>query len=87
MQVKDKVEYYSLYEYLGKAAEPGLGAEINKVAIKHKQRYVTQPVENPKFKGTVFCYTKAFLDGYFYAKENNTEFIIAQDTYDGDFPF
>ena len=87
MQVRDKVEYYSLYEYLGKAASPSLGAEVNQASIKHKQKYVKQGVSNPVFKGEVFCYTKKFLDDYFYAKENNEDIPLPQDTYDGDLPF
>ena len=87
MQIRNKVEYYSLYEYLGKAAGPILGDEVNKAAMKHKQQQVTQEVSNPVYKGEVFCYTKKFLDDYFYAKENNEEFVLPQDTYDGDLPF
>ena len=87
MQIRDEIEYYSLYEYLGKAAGPTLGGEINKVAMKHKQKYVTQHVEHGGYNGEVFCYTKKFLDDYFYAKENNEEFVLPQDTYDGDLPF
>jgi|TARA_B100001059_G_C17387902_1_gene357624 hypothetical protein len=87
MQTIDGIEYHSLYEYLGKAAGPTLGDEINKVAMKHKQKYVTQHVEHGGYNGEVFCYTKKFLDDYFYAKENNEEFVLPQDTYDGDLPF
>ncbi len=87
MQIRDEIEYYSLYEYLGKAAGPTLGDEINKAAMKYKQKYVKQEVSNPVYKGEVFCYTKSFLDSYFYAKENNEEFVLSQDTYDGDLPF
>ena len=87
MQIIDKVEYYSLYEYLGKAAGKDLGCEVVKSSIKHKQKYVKQEVSNPVFKGKVFCYTKKFLDDYFYAKENNEELVLPQDTYDGDLPF
>lgn len=87
MQIRDEIEYYSLYEYLGKAAGPTLGGEINKAAMKYKQKYVTQHVEHGGYNGEVFCYTKKFLDDYFYAKENNEEFVLPQDTYDGDLPF
>jgi len=87
MQIRNKVEYYSLYEYLGKRAGTKLGDEVNKIAMKHNQKYVTQPVEQGGYSGEVFCYTKKFLDDYFYAKENNEEFVLPQDTYDGDLPF
>lgn len=87
MQIRNKVEYYSLYEYLGKRAGTKLGDEVNKTAMEHNQKYVTQKVSNPVYDGEVHCYTKKFLDSYFYAKENNEEFVLPQDTYDGDLPF
>ena len=87
MQTVDGIEYHSLYEYLGKAAGPILGDEVNEAAIKHRQKFVQQQVSNPAYNGEVFCYTKKFLDDYFYAKENNEEFVLPQDTYDGDLPF
>tara|TARA_R110000803_G_scaffold3821_1_gene13061 strand:- start:130 stop:393 length:264 start_codon:yes stop_codon:yes gene_type:complete len=87
MQIRNKVEYHSLYEYLGKAAGPILGDEVNEAAIKHRQKFVQQQVSNPSYNGEVFCYTKKFLDDYFYAKENNEELVLPQDTYDGDLPF
>ena len=65
MQIKNEVEYHSLYEYLGYPAGPKLGDEVNKAAIKTKQEYVTQYVENPVYEGEVFCYTTKFLDEYF----------------------
>tara|TARA_B100001559_G_scaffold301682_1_gene288807 strand:+ start:2143 stop:2355 length:213 start_codon:yes stop_codon:yes gene_type:complete len=65
MQIKNGVEYHSLYEYLGYAAGPSLGDKVNKAAIKTKQEYVTQEVKNPVFEGEVFCYTREFLNEYF----------------------
>jgi len=65
MQTKNGTEYYSLYEYLGYPAGPDLGEKINKVAIKAKQEYVTQYIEQGGYKGEVFCYTTKFLDEYF----------------------
>ena len=65
MQIKNGVEYHSLYEYLGYAAGSSLGDKVNKAAIKTKQKYVTQEVKNPVFEGEVFCYTLEFLDEYF----------------------
>ena len=38
MQEINGKEYYSLYEYLGHAAGPTLGDEVNKVAVKQKQK-------------------------------------------------
>tara|TARA_R110002020_G_scaffold136857_2_gene305484 strand:- start:197 stop:409 length:213 start_codon:yes stop_codon:yes gene_type:complete len=65
MQVKDNVEYYSLYEYLGRAAGSDLGAKVNEVATQTKHPFVTQQVSNHVYEGEVFCYTKEFLDEYF----------------------
>ena len=69
MKVKNGIEYHSLYEYLGYAAGPDLGDEVNKEAIKTKQKYVTQEVSNPMYKGEVFCYTKEFLNNFFKIQE------------------
>ena len=65
MQVKDKIEYYSLYEYLGRAAGRDLGTQVNKVATKTKQPFITQRVSNSTYDGEVFCYTEEFLNEYF----------------------
>ena len=86
-------EYYSLYEYLGHAAGPALGEEVNKVAIKQKQKIVQQEVENKVYTGKVFCYTKEFLDEYFQSEQESLlkDFTIMDsvdldDEYD-DLPF
>ena len=73
MQEINGKEYYSLYEYLGHAAGPTLGDEVNKVAVKQKQRFVQQYVSNPVYQGEVFCYTKEFLDEYFNYKQNQND--------------
>ena len=65
MQIKNGIEYHSLYEYLGYAAGSSLGNRVNKAAIKTNQKYITQEVDNSMFKGEVFCYTKEFLNEYF----------------------
>lgn len=65
MQVKNGIEYHSLYEYLGYAAGKKIGGEVVRAAKKTKQKYVTQEVSNPAYEGEVFCYTKKFLDEYF----------------------
>ena len=61
----DGRNYYSLYEYLGHPAGADLGAEVNEVAVKQKQKFVQQHVETNVYTGEVFCYTKEFLDEYF----------------------
>ncbi len=90
MQTINKIEYYSLYEQLGYAAGPILGKEVNNAAIKTKQKYVTQHVEQGGYKGEVRCYTTKFLDEYFYAVENNMQLSLPleekKDDYD-DLPF
>ena len=68
MQIKDETEYYSLFEYLGYAAGGDLGTQVNGVATKTKQPFITQRVSNPGFNGEVFCYTKNFLNEYFKKK-------------------
>ena len=80
------VEYYSLYEYLGKAAGPNLGTKVNAEAINQTQPLVKQHIENPAYKGKVLCYTKKFLDSYFDKKHNpNLEYF--HTTKDDDLPF
>ena len=69
-------EYYSLYEYLGHPAGADLCAEVNEVAVKQKQEYVTQEVNMSTYKGKVFCYTKEFLDEYFEYKKLAYAFTI-----------
>ena len=70
MKTIEEVKYYSLYEYLGHAAGPSLGEEVNKAAMKKKQKLVQQEVKNKVYTGKVFCYTKEFLDEYFKYKKN-----------------
>ena len=69
MKIKNGIEYHSLYEYLGYAAGPDLGDEVNKEAIKTKQLFIQQEVDNPMFKGKVHCYTKEFLNSFFKIQE------------------
>ena len=87
MQIKNGIEYHSLYEYLGKPAGPKLGDEVNKAAMKHKQQHVTQEVSNPVYKGEVFCYTTKFLDEYFYAIENKETYNKYPEPEEEDLPF
>jgi len=87
MKIENEVEYHSLYEYLGYPAGPRLGDEVNKAAIKSKQEYVTQYIEQGGYKGNVFCYTKDFLDEYFYAIENKKPFNKYPEPEEEDLPF
>lgn len=68
MQIKNGINYYSLYEYLGHKAGGELGKLINLSAQKTNQPKIQQEVSNPVYKGLVQCYTREFLDSYFYAK-------------------
>jgi len=65
IQIKEKIEYYSLYEYLGYAAGGELGIKVNEAAQRTKQPIITQEVSTSVYKGKVFCYTKKFLNEYF----------------------
>ena len=87
MQTKNKIEYYSLYEYLGKAAGPELGKEVNAASKRTNQPIVKQYVEQGGYKGEVFCYTKDFLDEYFYAIENWEPYNKYPEPEDDDLPF
>ena len=79
--------YYSLYEYLGHAAGSALGDAVNKVAIKQKQKFVQQYVKMKTYEGSVFCYTKEFLDEYFAFKQQVKNHQIMDPVDDDDLPF
>jgi hypothetical protein len=85
MQEKNKIKYYSLYEYLGRAAGPELGKEVNAASKRTKQPIVTQHVEHGGYKGKVFCYTTKFLDEYFHAVDSKGQFSLKLE--DDDLPF
>ena len=87
MQIKNEVEYHSLYEYLGYAAGKELGGEVYAASKKTKQPIVQQYVEQGGYKGNVFCYTKNFLDEYFYAIENKEPFNKYPEPEEDDLPF
>jgi hypothetical protein len=55
----------SLYDYLGHAAGPNLGQEVAEAARKSGVRGEIREVSNPKYKGPVMLWPKAFLDLYF----------------------
>jgi hypothetical protein len=58
-------EFISLYDYLGKAAGPELGREVNSYAQSTNQPVRTREVSNLKYKGKVMLYTREFLDDCF----------------------
>tara|TARA_R110000796_G_scaffold87530_1_gene188814 strand:+ start:763 stop:981 length:219 start_codon:yes stop_codon:yes gene_type:complete len=55
----------SLYDYLGRAAGPELGKEVQDVAVKLKETIQEKPSPNPKYKGVTLLYRREFLDEYF----------------------
>jgi len=57
--------YYSLYEYLGKAAGSELGLRVAQRAKAENIRVTSHQVSNPKYKGPILKYPKAFLDSFF----------------------
>jgi hypothetical protein len=61
----NKDEFLSLYDYLGKAAGPELGREVNSYAQSTNQPVRTREVSNLKYKGKVMLYTREFLDDCF----------------------
>jgi len=87
MKIENEVEYHSLYEYLGYAAGKELGGKVYAASKKTKQPIVQQYVEQGGYKGNVFCYTKDFLDEYFYAIENKKPFNKYPEPEEEDLPF
>ena len=59
------MEKISLYDYLGHAAGPELGLKVATAAGKAGVKSEIREVSNPKYKGTVKLWPKAFLDLYF----------------------
>ena len=66
-------EYLSLYDFLGKAAGPELGKQVNLEAQKFNVPTVQKEVANSRYKGKVMCYPKSFLETYFKNTQQITE--------------
>ena len=63
---KEKImEKLSLYDYLGHAAGSDLGQEVATAARKAGVKGEIREVSNPKYRGPVMLWPKAFLDLYF----------------------
>lgn len=60
--MKEKDEYLSLYEYLGRAAGPELGFEVKKIADQNNVPFQMKDVPHSGFKGKVITYPKSFLE-------------------------
>lgn len=67
----------SLYDYLGRAAGPKLGAQVAIVAKRKNVKVGLREVSNKVYTGTVNLYDRAFLDEYFTARENSS--VIEED--------
>ena len=55
----------SLYDYLGHAAGSELGQEVAAAARKSGVNGEIREISNPKYRGPVMLYPRAFLDLYF----------------------
>jgi len=64
------MEMKSLYDYLGYAAGPSLGAEVYNAAKRAKVSVETRYVSNPRYKGEVMLYPESFLVEYFNTQQN-----------------
>lgn len=65
--------YKSLYDYLGRAAGPELGAKVAAAATSQGISLQEKQVTNPKYNGLVMMYPVSFLESYFggVQSENN----------------
>jgi len=61
----NNMEMKSLYDYLGRAAGPELGQEVANAARSAGVKGEIREVSNPKYRGPVMLWPKAFLDLYF----------------------
>ena len=64
-KIDNSMNMVSLYDYLGHAAGPELGQEVATAARKAGVKGEIREVSNPKYKGPVMLWPKAFLDLYF----------------------
>ena len=64
-KIDNSMNMVSLYDYLGHAAGPELGQEVATAARKAGVRGEIREVSNPKYRGPVMLWPKAFLDLYF----------------------
>ena len=62
---KIMISMVSLYDYLGHAAGPELGQQVATAARKAGVKGEMREVSNPKYRGPVMLWPKAFLDLYF----------------------
>jgi hypothetical protein len=77
--MENKIEYLSLYDYLGKPAGKELGGEVAQAAYQGGIKPQERQISNPKYTGTVHLYPKDFLDFYFEKPEENLTLGDIQD--------
>jgi hypothetical protein len=86
-----KMEYLSLYDYLGKAAGEELGLEVSMAAKQAGIEIGTKQISNPKYTGEIQMYPKEFLEFYFREPDSiHMEDLPGQintDIDDDDLPF
>lgn len=63
--MSNKIEYKSLFDFLGKAAGPQLGKEVAKAAIIEGIPTQSKNVSNKQYKGEIKMYPIFWLEGYF----------------------
>lgn len=67
MKHNNTIEYYSLFDYLGRAAGETLGTAVYITARDSGVPMQEREVSNSKYKGQVKMYPIPFLDLYFKA--------------------
>lgn len=63
--MSNKIEYKSLFDFLGKAAGPQLGKEVAKAAIIEGIPTQSKNVSNKQYKGEIKMYPVFWLEQYF----------------------
>jgi hypothetical protein len=86
-----KMEYLSLYDYLGKAAGPELGLDVSMAAKQAGIEIGKKQISNPAYIGEIQLYPKDFLEWYFKEPDSiHMEDLPGQintDIDDNDLPF
>jgi hypothetical protein len=70
-EMEDKIEFKSLYEYLGKAAGKELGKKVFKFSKDNKIYVEYRQVNQGGYNGKVIVYPVTFLEDYFKRKEEH----------------
>jgi hypothetical protein len=64
-KIDNSMSKVSLYDYLGHAAGSELGQQVANAAKRAGVKGEIREVSNPKYRGPVMLWPKAFLDLYF----------------------